>query len=66
MNADFNNDHNDTNFREAYKDQLIAAGVHHHRAAEVAENLSHNELRVISEIWSQWGHTWQLLDQAVE
>jgi hypothetical protein len=53
----------DLNFQQAYKDQLIAAGVHHHRAAKVAENLSQSELKVISEIWSEWGNTWDQLVQ---
>jgi tRNA(Met) C34 N-acetyltransferase TmcA len=56
----------DSDVQQAYKDQLIAAGVHHHRAAEVAENLSQDELKVISEIWSQWGHTWQQLEQPAD
>jgi hypothetical protein len=56
----------DLDVQQAYKDQLIAAGVHHHRAAEVAENLSQHELKVISEIWAKWGHTWQQLGQPAD
>jgi hypothetical protein len=49
------------NLRKAYRDHLIAAGVNQLWAAKVAANLSANDLKVITEIWSTWAETWQTL-----
>jgi hypothetical protein len=51
------------NLRKAYRDHLIAAGVNQLWAAKVAANLSENDLKVITEIWSTWAETWQTLHQ---
>jgi hypothetical protein len=45
--------------KQAYKNQLIGAGVCSDRAAQVADTLSQMELQVITEIWSQWAVTWE-------
>jgi SOS response regulatory protein OraA/RecX len=53
-----------TNFlRQAYKAQLIQAGVDHHLAEQAAENLTAIELEMITEIWLSWSLTWKLLLQ---
>jgi hypothetical protein len=52
------------NVKQAYKNQLIKAGVCSHRAAQVAENLSAGELQIITEIWSQWAVTWEQFNQS--
>jgi hypothetical protein len=49
--------------QQAYKNQLISAGVCSDRAAQVADTLSQVDLKVISEIWSQWAVTWEQVHQ---
>jgi hypothetical protein len=49
--------------KQAYKHQLIQAGVCSQRAAQVADTLSPAELQVIAGIWSQWAVTWEQLHQ---
>jgi hypothetical protein len=49
--------------KQAYKHQLIQAGVCSQRAAQVADTLSPAELQVITGIWSQWAATWDQLHQ---
>jgi hypothetical protein len=40
--------------KQSYQDQLIKAGVSPQRAEEAASVLNHEELQLISEIWSDW------------
>jgi hypothetical protein len=47
--------------KQAYKNQLIKAGVSSQKAAQVADALSHRELMLITEIWSEWAVTWEQL-----
>lgn len=41
--------------QQAYKEQLIKAGVEPMRAMRVAATMTGEELSLISEIWSDWG-----------
>ena len=42
--------------QQSYQEQLIKAGVSQHRAEQAAKTLSITELKLISEIWEDWGH----------
>lgn len=57
----------ETQLKQAYREQLIQAGVCQNRAVQVAETLTPIELEIITEIWSDWAVTWnQLNDPRVE
>ena len=47
--------------KQFYKEQLIKKGVDCQKAELAASNLTTDELRLISEIWSEWGIIFQQL-----
>jgi hypothetical protein len=50
-------------YKQAYKEQLIQAGINQHRAEQVSAQLTPIELQMISEIWSTWATTWDRLKE---
>jgi hypothetical protein len=42
--------------KHSYREQLIKAGVEPQRAMQAARKITPDELRIIGEIWEEWGH----------
>lgn len=49
-------------FIECYREQLIKAGVEPLKAEEASKNINQDQLRIISEIWSEWAHVFSQLE----
>lgn len=40
--------------KQSYKNQLVRAGVDHHKAEQAIEDMTSEELQLIQEVWSDW------------
>lgn len=40
--------------KQSYKNQLVRAGVDHHKAEKAVEDMTSEDLQLIQEVWSDW------------
>ena len=40
--------------KQSYKNQLVRAGVDHHKAEQAVEDMTSEDLQLIQEVWSDW------------